>query len=84
MKKIWTLPLGDLYEIYHTQTPSGANYYISMIKRENETTVCCQGTPSMRVIQQYYEEVSLAQKDRMNSDYWKKYKKRMELKSSVE
>ena len=71
----WTLPTGDVYEVY-----KNGSILTSWIQRQHETTICCQGTNSMRTIRQYFNDVELCQTETMNGkhgyhDYWIAYKK---------
>ena len=77
----WDLPLGDTYIVRsHTK-----HRYISEIRRESYTTLCCHGTDRMAVIRQYFEDVQFAQTDLINGIgtsadihlYWTQYKARM-------
>ena len=58
----WILPKGDVYEVWK-QCRSNQTVYYSKIRREHETTNCCNGTHSMACIRIYYRDVELAQRD---------------------
>lgn len=80
------LPKGDTYLVM-----KGTTYkFYSVVRREEETTICCHGTNSWKTIYQYYHDVHLCQKEIMEGKgitaeqhvYWKAYFTRMNATST--